>query len=806
MYCYNSYLQSKTKEVFTHSMKRYTLIMPIFCLASLVATAQVTPQLKYFPLNDVKIEEGLFKQHQQTDICYLLGLDADRLLAPYLKEAGLDAHARNYSNWENTGLDGHIGGHYLSALSLMYASTGDPRIGERLDYVLAQLHRCQDNAGDGYLCGVPGGRQIWTEIKNGNVRAAAFGLNDRWVPLYNIHKIFNGLRDAYIVAGKADARDMLIKLTDWFYNITDGLSDQQMEDMLRSEHGGLNEVFADVYAIEKDARYLKMAKRFSHKKILNPLAAQHDELTGIHANTQIPKVIGFERIAQLADAANYHDAATFFWDDVVGKRTISIGGNSVCEHFHPADDYTSMLESEQGPETCNTYNMLRLTKLLYAADPQAKYTDYYERALFNHILSSQSLTQGGFVYFTPMLPGHYRVYSQPQTSFWCCVGSGIENHARYGEAIYAHDNNTLYVNLFISSSIEWKEKGLNLTLHSSLDNSHPALDKAILTFNIDKGSVNKNCQVMVRIPDWVRKGSVALLNANGHEQIVALNGNYLSLPAGVTHATVTYEMESVIAEQLPDGKPYYSFRRGPFVFATEISKDNQTGIYADDSRGGHIAAGPRYDQSLIPVIIADNINEAEKRFELGFNNGEYNVLMNINGEDKNVRLIPFPLIDGSRYNVYFRICSSSEYDSMMKAKAEHDAAVRADAERTIDKVVCGEQQPESDHFIKYNACNTGNTHGIHWRETSDQFSYSMNLNGAKRIVVLYENDANRSFEVSVAGKANGLNINTSETLVGTQNGEFILQLKHEINSDARVFIKAVDGKLTNHIKEIKVQK
>lgn len=771
-----------------------TLLL-VAAFASVSASAQIGQQIEFFPLDAVTIDDGYFRQHQQADICYLLGLDADRLLAPYLKEAGLQPKAANYSNWENTGLDGHIGGHYLSALSLMYASTHDARIGERLNYVLSELKRCQDATPNGYLCGVPGGQQIWQEIAKGDVRAATFGLNDRWVPLYNIHKIFNGLKDAYIVAHKEEARSMLRKLTDWFWEITKNLSDEQMENMLQSEHGGLNEVFADVYAIEKDAKYLTLAKRFSHKKILTPLANGTDELTGIHANTQIPKVIGFERIAELTNAPDYHNAATFFWDDVVGNRTISIGGNSVCEHFHPSTDYTSMLESEQGPETCNTYNMLRLTKMLYAANPQAKYTDYYERALFNHILSSQSLSQGGFVYFTPMLAGHYRVYSQPQTSFWCCVGSGLENHARYGEAIYAHSDNTLYVNLFISSEVNWKDKDLKIKQISGLDNNKGDWTE----IQIEHGQLSANTQLAIRRPNWADKGQLHAL-INGKELLFA-DTDYILVPdifenAPTTSVRIYFKTANVVAEQLPDSKPYYSFRHGPFVYAAQISTADQVGIFADDSRGGHIAIGPRFDQNQIPVVVADNIEQALSRFT--FTDGKLTTPMTVNGEEKQITLVPFHTIDCARYNVYFRLSSEKEYNTMMTEKAKREAELKLDAELTIDKVVCGEQQPESDHFIAYSQSNIGNTNGIHWRETTDYFTYTLNLSGAKEIVITMEKDANRNFTLEIDGK--------KLKTISANNEQQKVTLTKKYSGTAQLTIRAIDGKHTPHICQVKARK
>ena len=431
------------------------------CIAAAIAAsanayAQIPVQMESFSVNDVTLTQSAFKHAEDMDIRYLLGIDPDRLLAPYMKEAGLEPKADNYTNWENTGLDGHIGGHYLSALSYIYASTGHPEIKVRLDYFISELKRCADASGDGYISGVSNGRKVWKEISEGDIRASSFGLNDGWVPLYNIHKTFAGLRDGYLLYGSEDCKEMFIGLTDWMYRLTQNLTDDQLQGMLASEHGGLNEVFADAAAISGDSRFMDLAKRFSHKKVLEPLLKGEDHLTGMHANTQIPKVIGYKRIADLEGYADWDNAAQYFWETVVDNRSITIGGNSVREHFHPADDFSSMLESEQGPETCNTYNMLRLTKMLYETTGNTHYMDYYERAVYNHILSTINPVQGGFVYFTPMRSGHYRVYSQPQTSFWCCVGSGMENHARYGEMIYSHKGNEeLFVNLFIPSTLKW---------------------------------------------------------------------------------------------------------------------------------------------------------------------------------------------------------------------------------------------------------------------------------------------------------------------------------------------------------------
>ena len=716
------------------------------------ALAQTTPKVEYFGISDVRLTRSAFKHAEDMDIQYLLALNPDRLLAPYLKGAGLPPKADNYTNWENTGLDGHIGGHYLSALSFMYAATGNEEIGRRLDYVLSELKRCQDTAGDGYLCGVPDGRKMWKEIEQGNVRAATFGLNDRWVPLYNIHKIYAGLRDAYLVAHREEAKDMLVKLTDWMERTTANLTDAQMQDMLRSEHGGLNETFADVAAITGDKRYLTLAHRFSHDIILNPLLKQEDKLTGIHANTQIPKVIGFKRIADIEKNDDWSKAADFFWQTVVNNRSITIGGNSVYEHFHPADNFEPMRTSEQGPETCNTYNMLRLTKMLYATSADAKYMDYYERALFNHILSTQDPVQGGFVYFTPMRSGHYRVYSQPQTSFWCCVGSGLENHARYGEMIYAHKgNDQLYVNLFIPSTLEWGD------INIEQSTSFPDEEGTSVIVTSKKGK-NKKFTLNIRVPEWVNEGELSL-TINGKTEKVNIADGYVKVSRSwkdgdKLHISMPMHLRAI---DMPDNSHNYSFLYGPIVLASRMGTQRQDGMFADDSRGGHIAQGPRLPLQNMPVVVGStddilsHITKTDGKMEF--------TLKGVSPENyEGMKLEPFYRIHESRYMVYWPVLSASEVAKRQEEVARQESIAQALEARTADKVTCGEQQPESDHFVKMEWSGTGNDGGVQWRETRQWFSYRMKTNGRKvtAVRIAFRPENNRDARVLINDTEIGL--------------------------------------------------
>jgi len=351
-------------------------IFIIFCLITQVFIS-VAQKISSFPLNKVELLDGsAFYEAQQADMKYILALDPDRLLAPYLKEASINPSKPNYPNWESMGLDGHTVGHYLSALSLMYASTGQKKLMERIQYVLKILDSCQIKNGDGYVGGVPDGKALWNDIRNGKIDAGSFSLGNRWVPFYNLHKLFAGLRDAYLYAGQSNALEILIKLTDWFYDLTKNLTDEQTQQILKTEHGGLNEVFVNVSEITGNPKYLKLAERFSHRAILQPLIEKKDILTGLHANTQIPKVIGFKSYADATNNTQWDEAAKYFWDLVVNKYTISIGGHGVREHFISPNDFSSMIESNQGPETCNSYNMLKLTKLLFLSTSDTKYIDF----------------------------------------------------------------------------------------------------------------------------------------------------------------------------------------------------------------------------------------------------------------------------------------------------------------------------------------------------------------------------------------------------------------------------------------------
>jgi DUF1680 family protein len=710
----------------------------------IAACGQTQPVLQTFSLQSVRLLPSPFLQAQQTDLKYMLSLDPDRLLSPYLREAGLIAKAPPYGNWENTGLDGHIGGHYLSALSLMYGSTGNPEVKKRIDYMVAELQKCQQKNGNGYVGGIPGGKAMWQDIANGKINASSFSLNGKWVPLYNIHKLYAGLYDAWVTAGNKTAKDVLIKLTDWCVTLTSNLTDEQVQLMLRSEHGGLNEVFANVYAKTGNKAYLQLARRFSHQAILTPLLQNKDALNGIHANTQIPKVIGYERIAQLDADTAWQNAAAFFWKTVVDHRTVAIGGNSVREHFNPMDNFSSMIESREGPETCNSYNMLKLTKELFLSNPSTTYMDYYERTLYNHILSSQR-PEGGFAYFTPMRPGHYKVYSKPQKGFWCCVGSGLENHGKYGELIYAHNNKDLFVNLFIASTLNWKQKGLVITQETSF----PYSETSTLTIKLTRSS---QFAMHFRYPSWVEKNRMKIL-VNSNEVSFKTDARSYATVERVWKAgdvvTIKVPMQTR-AEYLPDGSNWVAFRRGPIVLAADMGKQDLIGLNADGSRMGHIASGPLYPLDEAPLLVSSGKDMEPALVPAGQPMNYHASQLIYQKQFKNLKLVPFYTLQNTRYIVYWPYTTSAKLPEVLADRKQKEEAKHWLETQTIDLVNTGEQQPESDHNFKGEKTENGSFDERHFRTGSGWFSYDLtNKAGqATKLRLTYHGrEKNRNFEI-----------------------------------------------------------
>lgn len=425
-----------------------------------------------FSLEDVRLLPGPFQQAMKSAKRFLLSLDADRLLVGYRENANLEPRGERYGGWESRGLAGQTLGHYLSGLAFMHAASGEEVFAQRLDYCLQELADCQAASETGFLGGMPEGPRMFAEIAAGDLRVnGGFDLNGGWVPWYNQHKLFAGLRDAYRHAPSPEsaelARQLYARLGDWAITVCEKLSPVQMQQMLIVEHGGMLETLADLYAITDDAKYLDLAKRFRHAAVFDPLAAGEDKLAGLHANTTIPKIIGVARLYELTGETRYREIAETFWHTVTQRRSFVTGSNSDREHFFPLGIEAGRLGTENG-ETCNVYNMLKLTRHLAAWDDdpqqQASRYDFYELALVNHILGSIDPASGGTTYFQPLQAGHFKVYCNNTDAFWCCTGTGLESHALYGRDIFTRstDGQSLSVNLFVASELNWKEKGLKL--------------------------------------------------------------------------------------------------------------------------------------------------------------------------------------------------------------------------------------------------------------------------------------------------------------------------------------------------------
>lgn len=752
---YIYYNSLKTNHITFFLMKNLVLfrllvalvVVPLACTSS-----QNEPDhLHAFHLSEVTLTGGPFLHASNLNIEYVLAHNPDRLLAPFLIDAGLEPKAPRYGNWESGGLDGHTAGHMLSALAMIVASTGNERASEMLEYMIEELARCQKANGNGYVGGIPGGREMWNEIASGTINAQSFSLNGRWVPWYNIHKLYAGLRDAWLYTENRVALEILIGLSDWAVELVQNLSDEQIQQMLISEHGGMNEIFADVYAITKDDRYAKLADQFSHRAILDPLLQSEDQLTGLHANTQIPKVIGFKRVAEICPKPDWENASTFFWKNVVQSRTVAIGGNSVAEHFHPTDDFSSMMESREGPETCNTYNMMRLAMQLYLTSKDLTFIDYYERALYNHILSSQHPEHGGLVYFTPMRPGHYRVYSNPEHTFWCCVGTGIENHARYGELVYAHDQQNLYVNLFMPTQLDWKERGITVHQHTGF----PESETSNLTFQMETEQV---FGLYIRHPQWLEEGKLHV-EVNGEAiNTTSSPGSYFKIHRTWRNGdeiNINMPMHTY-GEYLPDGSPYMALLHGPIVLAAAIGTDHTDGLVSDDSRMGQVAAGLLYPRSAMPMLVIEDDTWTQKLERIPGQPLAFHVsdLAYPADEFNNLTLIPFYNLHDQRYMIYWQIGTLEEVRTMREELAEKEESIMDLERQTIARVTPGQQQPESEHNFSGEKTESGVLLNRHWRQAEGWFTYDMSDPQKEARVlrlIYYAGDTGWHFHIYVNG-------------------------------------------------------
>jgi DUF1680 family protein len=604
-------------------------------------TPVFTPQAQPFPLSQVRLLDSPFRDAMVRDQNYLLSLDCDRLLRNFRVNANLPTDAKPYGGWEepNCELRGHSVGHYLSACSLMFASTGDARFKQRVDIIVSGLAECQNalvtnGSHAGYLSAFP--ESFIDRVEN---------RQNVWAPWYTLHKIMAGLLDANQLAGNVQALEVLTRMANWVKFRVDNLPEVKMQASLNTEFGGMNEVLANLYGVTGNADYLKTAEAFNQKKIFDPLALGEDKLNGLHANTQIPKMIGAARQYELTGDARDADIAKFFWQEVALRRSYVIGGHSDGEHFFPTNNFAKHLSVETA-ETCNTYNMLKLTRHLFEWSPDATEMDFYERALYNDILASQDPDTGMFTYFMSLKPGHFKTYSKPDISFWCCVGTGMENHAKYGDTIYFHGDNSLFVNLFIPSELSWPEKNLVVRQETKF----PESDVTQLNF---KTQTPVQLALKIRWPAWSEKISVRV---NGKKQkISGAPGSYVSLDREWQNGDrVEIQLPMKLhAEPLPGVTNIVAVLYGPIVLAGNLGTNGMPNPYARDQLDLAKIPDPK-----VPVFVGNQKTFLKKIKATG----APLVFQTKNlGQPDDVTLIPFYQVNHERYSVYWNIVSAADW-------------------------------------------------------------------------------------------------------------------------------------------------
>ncbi|NOS71158.1 MAG: hypothetical protein HOP33_14660 [Verrucomicrobia bacterium] len=637
-------------------------------------------QTEPFSLQDVRLLDGPYKHAQDKDAEYLLSLKPDRLLAWFRKEAGLETKGAVYGGWEIKEVAGHSAGHFLSACSMMWQATGDGRFRERVNYMVDELATCQQANGNGYVAAIPKGKEVFARIARGEVNAEPYYLNDVWIPWYTIHKLLAGLRDAYVSCDNSNAVVVARRLADWAIDTTRNLNDPQWQKMLTCEHGGMNEVLADLYAITGESKYLTLSKKFYHRAVLDALAIQRDELAGKHANTTIPKLVGCARLYELTGEERFGTASQFFWDTVTRHHSYVTGGDSDDEHFGKADRLNERL-SDKSAENCNVYNMLKLTKALFCRDPLVTYADYYERALWNHILASQNPDDGMVCYYLPLRPGARKKFMTPYDDFACCSGTGMENHARYGEAIYFHADDTLYVNQFIASEVNWRAKGLRIRQETDF----PKSNRIRLVVACEKPV---RATLKIRHPFWMDKKIIIKFNGEAINAAYAQNG-YASLDREWNdgdRVEVEFSLQ-LRSEPMPDNPKRIAILYGPIVLAVDLGpakEDRAVPVVVNASKGSSdkiptVTMVSIPEQKLMPVIVSNGrpILQCLKLLD-----GEKLVFRTDGvGRPKEFVLMPFYQIHDRRYSVYLNSLSESDWQAVAKIYRAEQQRFEAESRR-----------------------------------------------------------------------------------------------------------------------------
>ena len=718
--------------------------------SALPATAEAVP------LADVRLLPSPYLTAVEANLKYLLFLSPDRFLHNYHKFAGLPVRGEVYGGWEADTITGEGAGHYLTALALMHAQTGNAECVKRITYLVAEMARVQAAQGDGYCAGflrkrkdgtIVDGKEIFPELIAGDIRSSGFDLNGAWSPYYNIHKVFAGLLDAHELVGNALALKVAIGFGGYIDKVFAALNDDQVQAMLGCEYGGLNESFAELYKHTGDVRWLNLSKRIYDHKILDAVMAGRDELGNTHANTQIPKIIGLARLSEVSTAPENAKAAGFFWDRVTNHHSFVIGGDGDREYFFQPDTIAQHI-TEQTCEHCASYNMLKLTRHLYGWAPNASYFDYYERTHLNHILAAQNPKTGMFTYMTPLMSGTAREYSSPEGDFWCCVLSGMESHAKHGDSIYWTGGDTLFVNLFIPSTMTWQAKEADFELATR----YPYDSQIALTVKRLTGV--KTFTVAVRIPAWAANHTLLV---NGQPAMAtAANGYALIRRAWRAGDVVTLDLPlDLRLEATPGDDKVVAVLRGPMVLAADLG-DAATPFEGD--------APALVGADLIAAFTPVKVEEAVYR-----SNGT--------GRPGDMTFSPFYSQYDRRSAVYFNRYTDAEWATAQVAYRAEQARVKDVAARSVDVVHLGEMQAEHDHNLQsaisypvvYRGRNGRDARNLGYMQFDMAVTKDGKVPGPLVLEVTYwGSETNRVFDILVDGTAVG-----HERLSGRQPGAWI---------------------------------
>jgi len=698
---------------------------------------RIAASARPLPLSAVRLTGGPLKRAQDLDADYLLKLEPDRMLAYYRERAGLQPKAEAYGGWDGDkrNLTGHIAGHYLSAVSLMWAATGDVRFRERATYLVNELKAVQDKQGDGYLGALANGREAFADLANGNIRSTSFDLNGLWSPWYVLHKTYAGLRDAYRYTGNRTALDIEIKYAAWAEGILSKLNDEQTQRMLNTEFGGMNEVLADLYADTGDPRWLALSYRFEHRAVLDPLKRHEDPLDGIHGNTTIPKLLG--SLARFIDTGDVGDgfAAGYFWDRVAHHHSFATGGHGKDEYFREPDVLGNIADGRTS-ESCNVYNMLKMTRRLFSLRPDPEYAEFHERALFNHILGSID-QDGNMCYMVPVGQGVRREYQDMFRSFTCCVGTGMESHALHGYGLYYESGDRLWVNLYAPSTVEWQDAGIRLEMRTGF----PETEEARLTMTV---KAPKTLTIALRRPLWAGPGFVVKVNDREVSSLPA--------PGSYVEVTRTWNTGDAIAlvlpkalhlEPTPDNPRRTAIMWGPLVLAGDLGPE------PPHTRESEVP--PPVD---VPVLVAANrpVDEWLKPVP-----GEPGAFRTAGvGRDRDVTLAPFYRVQHRVYSAYWDLFTPAEWDTRSaEIAAERERVHRLEAS-TVAFVQPGDMQPDRDFNQQGENTTVTRVNGRQGRSGRSWFSYDVPVEESRPmvLVVTYHTDSRRprSFEILADGQ------------------------------------------------------